>query len=995
MVTDQDLSGGSHPYNPTVLIALWTRRGLFRAAVMASAVAMFALVLATPVKASRALEQFRVQSWTRSDGLPSPRIFAITQDTDGYLWLGTPSGLVRFDGIRFVPWEAISETKLPGDVLGLMHASDGSVWAAFGNGSIARIQGRQVAIYGEHEGLTPGFLKTFAEDRNGSIWAGGRGGLFRFDNGFWKRQGPESGLPDGPNYGLFTDRSDVLWVVTPSGVYRRTTEGRFAPSLGVPPLIAASERLARSATSAPAGVAANRTPLSVTLTGNALNPLTALEDREGTFWIATLGQGLWRSTRSNTSFDRIMEDAGLSSNVIRALFEDREGNIWVGTPSGLDQISRRKITPVRDLGFAISVESSSDGSVWVGSDRGLIRIKGNTQRVYTTRDGLPNAIIRTLFSDRAGALWVATDQGVVRFEHERFIPLLVPQGRRFYRISAITADSSGGVWLCDQFQGVFRLTDKGLASFDMSPEVNRRTAYTAITDSRDRVWIGLSGASVGLFEQDGQFSLLDGTGLSGSITSLVEGHDHVIWAGGGNGVSRYANGQFTAATTRRNGFPASGVTAIVEDGHSLWIGTYTGIIRIDEREFDRIATDANHRIQYKLYDDTDGMAAMPDRFADRAATRASDGRLWFVTDGGAAIVDPKDVEVSRLPPRVRIEDVQSDGRRFTVVSGLTLPPRSSRLEIAYTALAFASPASIRFQYRLDGFDKDWVDAGTRRQAVYTNLAPGAYRFRVRASDKEGASDASDTAVAFTVLPAFFETRWFYILCVALAGILGVGAWRVRLATIHRRFSLVLAERTRIARDIHDTLLQSLVFFALEAGSIAEDAPEPIGTHLMQLRRELEFQIREARESISNLRSPALERVDLITALRETGERISRQESVRFSLAVSGQLRECPPDLEEQLLRIGQEALTNAGRHARAREIRLEIAFETDIVRLRIMDDGVGFDAAFLTDATSHFGLLSMQERADQIGAQFTVTTSPGGGGTEVVVVVPHGAAIYA
>ena len=940
-----------------------------------AALIAFLLVAPVTVRGSEPpLSDFAITSWTKSESIRSLSVWSICQDQDGYLWLGTSSGLIRFDGVRFVPWEALGRGALPRDTpISLLSARDGSLWVGFNGAGIARIRRGEITFFRDPEGLT--LTRTLLEDQRGQLWASSRGGLYRFTGSDWEHQGADTGLPLSPTNTLYEDEAGRLWVRTFQGSFRRESPDkrweRVTPRLDQS--IAANQLApARSASTQPG----------------------ARRDRQGNVWIISLGQGLWRirpGANDRSAVEHMTVQTGLSSDVVTALYEDREGNIWVGTQSGLHELTPRMVTPVRDIGTAVAAQSTPDGSTWLASNHGLIRFKNGRRITYTEREGLPGTNVRAIFAERDGTLWVAANAGFARFAKEHLSRLSMAAGRPLGRIMSIATDSEGTLWVADLHRGLFRLRDGHLTSVDDIPEVKQETALGLFTDDRGRVWMGFSGGRVGVLEA-GHLSVHDRAGISGPIAAITEDPSGAIWIGGDNGVARFAGGRWTAATAQQNGFPSSQVTAIVADAEgSIWAGTKIGLVRVEPAEIDRVASSPAYKIQYKLYDETDGLEGLPIGLANPGGVRAADGSLWFVTNGGATIVTPKTLSRSHVPPPVRIEEIRAGSERFEPAASPTLPPHNQRLEIDYTALSLTSPQSVRFRFRLDGFDTDWQDAGARRQAIYTNLPPGHYRFRVLAFGKEGASDPAGATVAFAVAPAFYQTTLFYAGCLAALAALATTAWRLRLKQLRNRFSSVIAERARISREVHDTLLQSLVAVALQSGTIAEQAQgigaQGIREQLIRMRKEVEEQIREVRQTIWNLRSPMLERRGLAAALRETGERIARQASARFDFNLAGQPRPCAPVLEEQLLRIGQEALINAGRHARASKIRVQLTYEEDRVELRVSDDGIGFDTDVDVQTSTHFGLTNMRERAQQAGGLLTVRTA-GGKGTEIVATVP-------
>ena len=724
------------------------------------------------------LSDYTITSWSRRDGISGP-ILSICQDKDGYLWLGTEAGPIRFDGHRFVSWESLGYPRIPArTVISLLSSRDGSLWIGTSDEGVGRLRNGVFAFYRDPDGVA--FARKLLEDRHGNVWAGSRAGLYRFDGTRWVLQGASVGLPATPISGIYEDADGAFWVQTLQGIYRRGASGEaFEPVKETP----AFARL-------PAGLA----PRSAHVFAREWNPFRALQDRRGDLWIATIGRGLWRAQAASDhlTIQHATTETGLSSNVVGAVYEDRELNIWIGTQAGLHKLTARKVTPVDDLGTVIVVQTTDDGSTWFGSDKGLIRITKERRRTYTERDGLPPGQVRAIFTDRLDRLWIATDLGLARFSDGRFIRVTVPA--RFDRLISMAVDSHDAAWFNDMRLGVSRLRDGILAQLDTIARVDGRRPASVHVDRSDRAWFGFGDGQLGLLGTDGRISTY-ATGITGAISAISEDAEGVLWLGGEDGIARFSNGKSVAITAGANGFPGSHVSGVIDDGRgAVWAGTNAGIVRVQRGEFDIAATSRAHSVQYVLYDETDGLRGMPGRLAAPAVARGVDGRLWFVTDGGATMVDPTTLQQAQRPSRVRIEEVRAGGARFDPTGSFRLGPRPERVEIDYTALTFSSPAAVHFRYRLSGFDSDWQDAGSRRQASYTNLPPGDYTFQVVARTKEGSTDPSGAIMAFSIQPAFYQTSWFFAaVAVAILG-LGMAAWHWRVRQIRQRFSLVLTER---------------------------------------------------------------------------------------------------------------------------------------------------------------------------------------------------------
>jgi signal transduction histidine kinase len=430
--------------------------------------------------------------------------------------------------------------------------------------------------------------------------------------------------------------------------------------------------------------------------------------------------------------------------------------------------------------------------------------------------------------------------------------------------------------------------------------------------------------------------------------------------------------------------PPSVHGAIVSDGHDeLWLNTDNGLLRLSQKAFDAAVETPGRPLQYQLYDTADGVAGAPT--VKLLARRDANGGLWFARGGALTSVTPTHLSdtLPPLPQFVRIDRVVTDDGPVYDLTRSVLSSSTRRIEINYTALALTAPNKIRFRYRLEGFDADWVDAGTRRQAFYTNLAPGTYVFRVEASANGRSWRDSSAAWRFRREPTFVQTRAFYVGSAALLGLFAAGIWKLRIRMMHREFAAVLAERLRLGREIHDTLLQNLVGLALQfdaladgVGTVAADARY----RLVRIRKQVEGYVREARQSVYELRSPSPPTCpDLAMSLTEFGARTA-SGLIEFESHVEGDPPEYSANLRRAVTRIGQEAITNAVRHADARRIRLDLRFETGAIALCVADDGCGFDVERVqSEADDHYGLVSMRERAEDIGAQLEVTSEKGRG----------------
>ena len=837
------------------------------------------------------------------------------------------------------------------------------------------------------------------EDRQGTIWAGNRAGLFAFSGSRWRQWSSAQGVPDGPVYSAFANKAGTLFVGTSTSVLRRLDGAeRFQ-------LAERIDDIVRGITEDPSGVLwitdprvgfrRLRDPRAMVRSSETGRGNRFLYDRKGGLWVGTLGQGLWRLppefSQKLAAIEKTTHLAGFSDDGVTSLLEDRAGNIWAGTLDGLNRLTPYQLTPVTSVGLVNGVEWTPSGTLWVGAMSHLTGFtRGDTNLSIPVR--LPDAPLVATNVDEQGTLWVATNRHLFRLVSGSLTPVAFSTTEPLRQITLISADGRGGMWLYDLDRGLLRLTGDRLQAFALPGQLRGARAVTIYTDHRDRLWIGFDSGRVAVVNQDGAtqiFGQSDGLD-AGVYHPIYEDPGGAVWFGGSEGLSRFADGVVTTVR-RSSGFPLESLTAIIEDDAGLlWVGTSAGIFRFTKSDFDQAAADPSYQVRYRLYDKLDGFAGTPRWYGNRSAARDGGGRLWFVAGRGVTVVDPRRLIDEGPPPPVKIQRAIANEAALTPTSDGVLAPRTTRLEIDYTVLNLTSPLKTRFRYRLDGVDTDWVDADTRRQAFYTNLSPGQYRFRVVANNDEGTWAAPGAVWAFTIQPMFYQTTWFLTLSLASIVLAVFGAWQMHTRQLRRQFAILLGERTRLSREIHDTLLQSMVGVTLQFDAIANDmdaSPAFTKARLVRMRKEVEEYIREARQSIWDLRSPKLQHLGLPAALREAGERVAA-DSVHFTFELHGTPHRCVAHVEEQLLRIGQEAVMNASRHAQAHQVRMELAYGKAAVTLAVSDDGVGFKADQAANGSNgHYGLTSMKERAESLGGAFTIISGEGAG-TRVETIVP-------
>ena len=737
------------------------------------------------------------------------------------LWLGTRDGLVRFDGFEFVPGPGHS--PLQGTIVStLIGSKDGSIWAGFFDGpGVSRVRRGSVTNYGVRDGLLEGMINTLLEDRQGTVWAGGLGGLAVFTGAGWQMVGDDAGLPRLSVFSLHEDRSGALWAGTSAGVFRRPHGERtfrlydaastFAQSFAEDPSGTLWLAESRTGVRRLATASGGKSPPALQLPGAAR---ALIFDQRGTLWVAGSGEGLFRITQSDEADRPVVKrfvDQRMLGGAARTLFEDRDGNLWVGMQGGgLVRLSESAIQTNLSLeGHTTdgvrALAATPDGSIWVATAHSLNQLTGNHSRALPVEDTF------ALHTDRAGALWVLTSRLLGRVTAGAVTAVPAPPGVRLQRVFSFTSDTSGALWLCSHDEGLLKWHGEALTRVSNGTVLDHRPCNFIVADTADRIWLGFTTGGVARYEHGEirAFSTEDGL-ASGPVVAIHEGQGGTMWVATVNGLTRIVDDRIVTAD-RRNGLPGRIVPSLVEDeGGDLWLGTEAGskLVRFVPSEFDRIASSQRHQLAYTAYDESDGLLGPLPRWGRPTACTRWRRTSWVFSGRTIAVIDPRQPLARKSAPLPRIERVEIDGRDMSPAARFEVLPGTRTLQIDYGAISLSSASKVRFRYMLEGFSNEWVDAGSRRQVSYTNLNPGTYRFHVGVTSGGELADTG-TSIAFTVHPPFHRTTWFYGLCIAGAGLAAWGLWWLRLRAIRHEFAVVIAERARVSREIHDTLLQSL------------------------------------------------------------------------------------------------------------------------------------------------------------------------------------------
>jgi signal transduction histidine kinase/ligand-binding sensor domain-containing protein len=959
---------------------------------------------------NKALTQYTQTVWTQAQGLPQDTVRAITQTNDGYLWLGTSEGLARFDGYEFVPYTKATGA-LPGDsVTELCTGKNGVLWIGT-NGGVARYADGQFRTFSVKDGMPPGTVTSLAEDTDGALWIVAGGVLSRLQDDKFVTYSPESLAPVASARVVYKD-GNHLWVGGVGGVVEKNGD-TFSPVRAaadwkeniITCILRDASGLWLAGTQGAILIQSDGQVKRFSKAEGLLSVVALCKDRSGNLWLGTEA-GLSRIRNGRLIAAKASE--GNNRERVWSLFEDREGDLWAGMYSSLHRFrDDRFITYGRPEGLPSdnpsTVHQDQRGQIWIGySDGGLAAFDQGRARTFTSRDGLPSNQVNSIRDLRNGGLLLGTAGGLSRWNQGVFSNYQVPDPVGRPEVNDAIEDFEGNLWTATS-GGVYEFNGK-----QWTPRIQEGTAPSNIAvvlaQTHDgSIWAGtlLNGLWQVTNGKSGSspprlYTTRDQLG-SNQIRSLYEDAEGTLWIGTlGGGLNTFRDGVFHRYTAR-DGLPSDNIAHVEDDGRgSLWLSTPRGICRIAKRQLEDFRAGKIRVLTPENFGIADGLRSAqcaPSFPAGGGGTRTSDGRLWFPTGLGVATLDPSEaapkVPLAALTPAARIVEVSVGGRLVDSSQQVKLRPGVGQIQFRYAGIYLAAPERVHYAFKLEGLDPDWVSAGRRRSISYNPLPHGSYRFVVRAMLPGGGT--SESAVAFEVLPRFFETQAFRWMCGILIPGLIYGAYRLRLRRIHSRFALVFEERARMAREIHDTLAQGFVGIShqLDALAIKFNGDKDVARgHLDLARRMARHSLTEARRSVMDLRTTELENQDLPAALEASARRWAAGSSVDVQLQITGVQQKLPAELELNLLRIAQEAVANAMKHARASMIRVELAMEGRSLRLGVKDDGQGFEpAGTFSLIGGHFGIVGMRERAQRLGGRFSLSSSPGSG-TEVEVSVP-------
>ena len=973
------------------------------------------------------------ESWTFRDGAPED-INTLAQTGDGYLWLGGSTGLFRFDGRRFERFYPSSgDPLLSTAVYSVFAPSTGGLWVGYTFGGFSFLNNGQVKNYSGEIAASTGTIREFAQDHDGVVWAATTNGLWRFQDSLWRPLGAEWNAPNGSVKTVAFDRTGTLWVMAGkkllylrpgSKQFRVTDENLRADGFTLDPdgRVVTSQRAQQAPNSR--GNSEER-PQDLPI---LRNHSTQIMDRNNSVWIIdtpphplarlqTLEQlksVLSKNTRSSETYNVLHNP--------NAQLVDREGNVWFCDGRGtyrffysplMEQKGPFKLGP-----FAVAADD--DGAIWIGSWRSseLYHVaKGKIDAYYNVRQaGWRETGWSCAYRAPDKTFWFGGKAGLWHLVHRKLVPIKVPPEMtdQIGFLQAIAADRVGGLWFSFGRHGLYRLADGVWTPYGGRNDLPKTGVITEFTDSLGRVWFGY---------RENQLAVLDGDRVRvygpsdgvqvGNITAIYS-RGPEIWIGGEFGLQQFSNERFHNIAAV-DGNWLRGMAGIVETANGdLWLNGLSGIFHIGRAEVAEAIRDSTYQVKGAHLGTRDGLPGVAEQLRPlNSAIEGSDGRLWFAEKNGLVWLDPNRsaVKVPPLPPPITIQTVAADDKNYETVSSLTLPAHTSSVQINYAAVSLSEPEAIRFRYklqeisglsliipervkfryRIEGLKQDWVDAGIRRQAFFTNLAPGRYAFEVLAYNNDGVWTSTPAVWRFVIPPAYYQTPWFKAALWTAAVMLLWLSYLYRLrqisAEIHSRLNERQRERERIARELHDTLLQGFQGLVLRFQAILNRIPEddPLRASVSNALLRADEVLIEGRDRVREIRSePSRDLHNLLGAFGDS----QASESTSFQLFLVGTVVALKPLICAEVYCIAREALANAFRHASASQVEAELIYDRAQFNLRIRDNGTGIDEQTVSGGRlGHWGLQGMRERANLTGGKLSIWSRPGAG-TEVELLIP-------
>ena len=957
--------------------------------------ALFTLLFAQPGARGEVTSQtqYTRRIWHIQDGLPEETVQAIRQSQDGYLWIGTTGGVVRFDGSRFVhPLQPPHRTTISASsTFTILAAHDSSLWMGTEGEGLLHFKDGDFRTYTAADGLTDSFVRSVIEDSDRRIWAGTDNGLFRIVQ---DKVEPVNTSPYSPLavHAIFEDREHRIWVggsqllaFTPQGLKRYKLPGAFSESRVKSICQTRDGTVWVGTVDGLNRLVGDRFQSFPEITGTVR---TLTETADGTLWIGTIGHGLF--TYRNGTLTKMSLQGLLPSKTVLSVFEDDTRQVWIGTQDGLVRLSRTpvNVTPLpggSDPDYQ-TLSYDPDGTIWAVASS-VYAIRNGVAHPYKF-PGIPNLPIRNVFRDRSGALWIGTDgSGAYRLTPSGAVRYSAPGRLVNNFVRGFMQAHDGTMWIATD-EGVSRISQEHVQNFRVSDGLAYFSTRALMEDRENGVWIGtdhgLSHWRDGAFLHD---AVTEGLRHE-KVWSILEDRDGNLWFGTrDHGLFRYSSGKLTQYTTAQ-GLASNSIYQILEDRQGeLWLSGPNTISSFRPGKLEGASAQPSF-LGVTVYDmpyGADGAQIYGGRQPSGCVGR--DGEVWFPSNKGAVHVRP---EPSRgyAAPRILVTGAVSDGRDYAVDAPLHLPANASRLQIAFSPLMLRPQEGIRFRYRLENFDQGWTYAGANREATYTNLPAGRYSFHIVAFEVTHPERTSEASLSITKRQYFYFTWWFRSLCLLLLSFIVWGIYRSRIRIVRVRFKAVLEERSRLAREMHDTVIQGCTSISalLEAVSSLQRENYALQESLLDhARTQVRTTIDEARQAVWNLRHDDEPMQDLAGSIEAIADHTRREFSARVECSSTGRPSPIPGTIARELLMVVREAVYNAGRHGRPRCITITLAYNHNEILLTIADDGIGFNPLALeTDGSAHYGIAGMRERMERIHGRVEFRSKEGEGTTVLV-----------
>lgn len=938
------------------------------------------------------ITQFHLTSWSQEQGLPSSTVLSISQSKNGYLWLGTTTGLIRFDGLRFtVPDELKSLRGAAAIILCQLIDPTGTLWLGTNGGGLLRYDGKSPQAFSLTQGLPSPTVNALHFDTQGVLWVGTSKGLVRFLKGRFDRhvltdsvwsicKATDSGLlvatfgsglvhvdeagvklieglPSRDARTVFRTRDGTTWASVPGhGVYytRQNQWVQLAP--------------------------ANKTLLDV---------WSMVEDPEGNLWIAAGAGGL--SRWDGKQLETLSESSGLAHAYVLHLLLDAEGNLWAGARSGLTRLRNDKLTVFtiaegltsNMLGPMLELEP---GRWLVGTQRSGAAYWNRKDYRATAIPPLKDHKVFAIHRDPAARIWLGTDHGLARIENGQ-VQINPDHASLPSPFVFSLADAGGGRLWVGTLSGLCLYQAGSCQAFPRDSQIPQRALFALHLDKKNALWLGYGEGTLCRYDTQSVRCWGDQDGFDGGdVFDIEEDEAGAIWVASMNGLARIKNDKITWLH-QQQGLPFNAVYGITRDrSGGWWLSSGEGLFQTTIAELRKALSSPQPGIQGRHFTRFDGMlSATATAGIQPAASLDSAGNLWFPTNQGAVFLTPGNLAFNRRPATALVEEVVVDGKLLPSASQITIPPGARNLEIHYTAPSLMAPERIQFDYQLEGYDKAWVPAGNRRVAFYTGLPPGPYSFRVKATNNDGLWGPISAPLQLQQQPYLWQSDWFRVL-VVIAAVALIWLWnRRRLQVAQQRFDAVLAERTRIARDLHDTLLGDFAGFRMQLGALSLDPNQSVaGSEIAKVVSKMGHSLREARDAIQLLRSGEGQTEEFPDLIRVVCKNLAETNSIPLEFELEGQIAPLSTPARDCLYRVVVEAVRNAVKHSGAKCIKVQLTYEPNSIRAKVSDDGCGFDTE-QQNPTASFGLKGMSERAKAAQAQFHCHSSPQGTTIEISI----------